>query len=101
MVSIGSNHLTYQLGAGVTQDIFDGSGCMKPERLLALLGMFFLLLNLTLLPPVESQASETHRIEIHSFMPGTTTYVMGVVLADQINKHSTWRKETNVATKGF
>jgi hypothetical protein len=74
---------------------------MKPERLLALLGMFFLLLNLTLLPPVESQASETHRIEIHSFMPGTTTYVMGVVLADQINKHSTWRKETNVATKGF
>ena len=63
--------------------------------------MFCLLLNLTLLPPVESQARETHQIAIHSFMPGTTTYVMGVALAHQIIKHSTCLKATNVAAKGF
>jgi TRAP transporter TAXI family solute receptor len=72
---------------------------MKPKRLSALLGMFYLLLSLTLLPSAESR--EPFQIEIHSFMPGTTTYVMGVALADQINKHSTWLKATNVAGKGF
>ena len=48
--------------------------------------------------PVKSR--EPYAVEIHSWAPGSTTYVMGVALADMINRSSTWLKATSVASKG-
>lgn len=69
--------------------------------LLTLLGIFSVTIALFPTPLTAAGDPEPFSIEIHSFMPGTTTYVMGVALADQINRHSKWLKATNVAGKGF
>ncbi|MDP2643539.1 MAG: TAXI family TRAP transporter solute-binding subunit [Desulfobacterales bacterium] len=80
---------------------------MKKKTLLKLGGGMFLILLLGAIPFTGSHAQEAavparepFRIEIYSFMPGSGTYVMGVALADLINKHSKWLKATAVASRG-
>lgn len=63
--------------------------------------------------PAESEAAETesaagdstvgtepYEIEIYTNANGTSTYVLGVALADLINKHSTWLKATALESPG-
>lgn len=50
--------------------------------------------------PPASGEKEPYAIEIYTFNIGTGTYVMGVALADMINKYSTWLTATAMESPG-
>jgi TRAP transporter TAXI family solute receptor len=77
---------------------FPGGAKMRTKSLL-LSGIVFLILGLGVLPFKAAGASSPHEpyeITIYTLSVGSTNYLMGVALAELINKHSTWLKARSV-----
>jgi TRAP transporter TAXI family solute receptor len=81
---------------------------MEKKRFLKPRISALLILILVAIPLVNSFGAEstpatvqkTHNIEIYSLSQGSSVYVLGVALADLINKHSPWLRATSIASRG-
>lgn len=65
---------------------------------MGLVGLFMMIIAGFLVVPGSTSAEEPFEITVSTLPAGFASYIMGVALAEQINKNSTWLKAT--ATEG-
>jgi len=81
---------------------------MRKKRWLKFNVSFLLTFVLVALPfisahgaePTPAAVQKPYNIEIYSLFQGSSVYVLGVALADLINKHSPWLRATAIASRG-
>ncbi len=66
---------------------------------LCVLGLFLAFI-VTMAGPMPAAAEEPYQISISTIPAGFASYIMGVALAEQINKNSTWLKATAMEGRG-
>lgn len=82
-----------------------GERAMKRKGLLKITGCLCALsllcvFAITLASPPRAEAEEPYQISISTIPAGFASYIMGVALAEQINKNSSWLKATAMEGRG-
>lgn len=78
---------------------------MKKKGLLSLTGClcvltFFSISFFSMVAPGKAAAEEPYQITVSTIPAGFASYIMGVAMAEQINKNSTWLKATAMEGRG-